>query len=61
MNTHTAKKQKNVNRPVANDFSKSMQGNKFTFRFVDNRPEAIAQRKLKEIVDNSPRSLSDLG
>ncbi|NOY83860.1 MAG: hypothetical protein GXO96_03370 [Nitrospirae bacterium] len=55
MNTHTAKKQKNVNRSVANDFSKNMQGNKFTFQFVDNRPEAIAQRKLKEIVDNSPR------
>jgi hypothetical protein len=39
---------------VANAVSQKSSGES-TFQFVDNRPEAIAQRKLQEMANNSPR------
>jgi hypothetical protein len=54
MNTHTDKTQKNKSQSVANEVSQRHGRSKTTFRFVDNRPETIAQRKLQEMVDNSP-------
>ncbi len=53
MGTYAVKRQKNVNRSVANYSFRGQRGSKSIFRFADNRPEAISQRKLQEMVDNS--------
>jgi len=55
MNTHADKTQENKRQSVANEVSQKQNGGRSTFQFMDNRPEAIAQRKLQEMVDNSPR------
>ena len=39
-----------------NKISRKQSGSKSTFQFVDNRPEAIAQRKLQEMANNSPEA-----
>jgi hypothetical protein len=57
MNTHAEKKQENKSQSVANALSKKNSGSKSTCQFVDNRPEAIAQRKLQEMANNSPRAI----
>jgi hypothetical protein len=44
-------KSRAVANTEANNKSESMQG----FGFVDNRPEAIAQRKLQEMANNNPQ------
>ena len=54
MNTHADKTQQNKSQVVANSLPKQKSGDKSTFLFVDNRPEAIAQRKLQESINNSP-------
>ncbi len=53
MNTHADKTQKNKYQSVANAVSKKQSSGESTFQFVDNRPEAITQRKLQEIANNS--------
>ena len=53
MNIHADKTQENKNRSVANEFSQKQSDGVSTFQFVDNRPEAIAQRKLQEVANNS--------
>jgi len=53
MNTHADKTQKNESQSVANVVSQKKSGGKSTFQFVDNRPEAVAQRKLQELVNNN--------
>lgn len=55
MKTHANKapQNKNHSRPNAVPFEQG--GGKSTFQFTDNRPEAIAQRKLQESVNNSAR------
>jgi hypothetical protein len=55
MNTHANQTQENKSQSVANEISKKQSGGESTFRFVDNRPEAVAQRKLQEMANNSPR------
>lgn len=62
MNTHANKAQENTlpakrqeSQSVANEVSQKQRGSKFSFRFADNRPEAVGQRKLQEIADNSPQ------
>ena len=57
MNTHADKTQENKSRSVANAVSQKQISGDPTFQFVDNRPEAIAQRKLQEMANNSPRAL----
>lgn len=57
MNTHAEKKQDNKSQSVANALSQKRSGGKSTFQFVDNRPEAIAQRQLQEMANNSPRAM----
>jgi hypothetical protein len=52
MNTHVDKTQENVHQSVSRRESNG-QGNT-SASFVDNRPEMVAQRKLQEIVNNSP-------
>lgn len=53
MNTHADKTQENKSHSVANWFSQKQSSGQSTFQFVDNRPEAIAQKKLQEVANNS--------
>lgn len=48
----------NRGRSVANQVSQKQSGVKPTFQFVDNRPEAVAHRKLQEVSRNSPASVA---
>jgi len=52
MKTYADKKQDNTSKLVATA-SRKQSGGEITSQFVDNRPEAIAQRKLQEMVNNS--------
>ena len=45
----------NKNQSVANALSQKQSNGDSTFQFVDNRPEVIAQSKLQETANNSPR------
>lgn len=54
MNTYADKTQENKSNSV-NNLSKQQSKSESAFQFVDNRPEAIAQRKLQEIANNSPQ------
>lgn len=55
MNTHADKTQEKKSQSVANAVSRQQSGGGSTFQFVDNRPEAIVQRKLQEMAKNSPQ------
>lgn len=55
MNTHVDKAQENKSQSVANGMSQMQSGGESAFQFVDNRPEAVAQRKLQEMANNSPQ------
>lgn len=55
MNTHADKTQENKSQSVANEVAQEQSGSESTFQFVDNRPEAVAQRKLQEMANNSPQ------
>ncbi|MEP0265476.1 DUF4157 domain-containing protein [Dokdonia sp.] len=52
MNTHADNVQKNKNESAASAVSQRKSSSKPTFHFEDNRPEAVAQRKILEMVDN---------
>ncbi|MCT4636075.1 MAG: DUF4157 domain-containing protein [Bacteroidales bacterium] len=53
--THADKTQETPKKSVTNEVSQRHNRVNSTFQFVDNRPEAIAQRKLQEIANNSPQ------
>ena len=55
MNTHADKTPKNKSQAVANSLPKLQSNGENTFQFVDNRPEAMTQRKLQEAIINSPK------
>ena len=55
MNTHADETQENKSQTVTAEASQIQSGGESTFQFVDNRPEAIAQRKLQEMANNSPQ------
>ena len=55
MKLYADKKQKNKSQSVANNVAQKQGVRKPTFQFVDNRPQAIAQRKRQEMVNNSPQ------
>ncbi|AXT60942.1 hypothetical protein D1816_11480 [Aquimarina sp. AD10] len=55
MNTHADKTQEKKSQSVSIAGSQMQSGGESTFQFMDNRPEAIAQRKLHEMANNSPR------
>ena len=57
MNTHADKTQENKSQSVESNHSQMQSDGESTFQFVDNRPEAVAQRKLQETVNNSPRAI----
>ncbi|QHI38334.1 hypothetical protein IMCC3317_37250 [Kordia antarctica] len=52
MNTHADKKKEHKHQSAANVITKKQSGNISTFQFVDNRPEAITQRKLRDKITN---------
>ena len=56
MNTHVDKIQKNKSKQVGDAVSQLQYSNMSTFRFVDNRREAVMQKKLQESANYSPRS-----
>ena len=56
MNTHADKTQETKSQSVANEISQKQSGEESTFQFVDNRPEAVMQRKLQEMANNSPQA-----
>jgi hypothetical protein len=57
MNTHADKTQENKSQSVSNGESQMQSSGESIFQFVDNRPEAVMQRKLKEMANNSPRAM----
>lgn len=56
MNTRAEKSQENKSQSVANEISQKHESGEHSFELVDNRPEAIAQRKLRETVNNSSQA-----
>lgn len=58
MNTYADKTQDNKRHSSADVFSHKQTGSKAPFQFVDNRSEAVAQRKLQEMADNSNSSMA---
>ena len=56
MHTQADKTKENKTQSVANDIPQKQSSSKSTFQFEDNRPEAIVQREMQEIVNNSPRA-----
>lgn len=57
MKTQTDKIQKEKSQSSSHGKFMSLSRGKSTFQFVDNRPEAIVQRKLQEIANNSPHAI----
>jgi hypothetical protein len=57
MNTHADKTQENKSQSVSAADSQMQSGGESMLQFEDNRPEAIAQRKLQEMANNSPQAL----
>lgn len=57
MNTHADKKKENKSQSVSNTVAQKHNDGEFSSQFVDNRPEAIVQRKLQEMANNSPRAM----
>jgi hypothetical protein len=55
MNTHAEKAKENKSQSSSYSTSEIQNGGESTFQFRDNRQEAVAQRKLTEIADNSAR------
>ncbi|MDP2713393.1 hypothetical protein [Rheinheimera sp.] len=57
MNTHADITQKSKTQSAANAAFKKQNFGESTFQFVNNRSEAIAQKKLQEDANNSPQAL----
>jgi hypothetical protein len=55
MNTHADETQENKSQSVSAASPQMQSGGKSTFQFVDSRPEAVSQRKLQEMTNNSPK------
>jgi hypothetical protein len=51
MNTYTEKSGENKSRSVANTNTQQKSDRKPAFQFIDNRPEAVAQKKLHELAN----------
>ncbi|MCF6323397.1 MAG: hypothetical protein L3J89_03585 [Gammaproteobacteria bacterium] len=54
MNTHAEKTQRNKSPSIANEASRKKSGGESDFQFIDSRAEAITQRNLQEMANNSP-------
>jgi hypothetical protein len=55
METHADKSEENKSHVVAGISSQHLSNGESAFQFADNRPEAIAQRKMQETINNSPQ------
>jgi len=55
MDTHADKTQENKSQSVASTIAQKQKNVESTFQFVDNRPEAIVQKKLQEMANNNPQ------
>lgn len=53
MQTYADKTQGKINQSSANAVSQKQNGSESTYQFVDNRPEAVSQRKLQAMNNNS--------
>ncbi len=53
MSKYATKKEQPQSRAIANNISAQKNNEKTSHQFIDNRPVAIAQRKLQEIANNS--------
>lgn len=53
MYSQVEKQRGNKSRAVANSVAQKKSNGKQGFGFVDNRPDAVAQRKLQEMINNS--------
>ena len=56
MYAQVEKPKENKRRAVANSVAQKRSSGEPTFQFVDNLPEAIAQRKLQEMANNTPQA-----
>lgn len=56
MNAYTDKTKENKSQSMANEVSKKSNVSGPAFQFVDNRPEAVAQKKLQVMANNSPQT-----
>lgn len=61
MNIYADSNKLNRDRAVTNAASKKQGGGRSAIQFVNNRPEAIAQRKLQDTENNSPQTRSNGG
>jgi len=53
LNTYDNKTQENKSQPFSSANTKNQSSSDSTFQFVDNRPEAFAQRELNNVINNS--------
>lgn len=53
MTTHAEKTQENKSPLIVQEASRKSGSSESMFQFVDNRPETVIQRKLREMADNS--------
>lgn len=60
MNILIQKKLENVTRTASNSFSKKRNNGNSTLQFEDNRAVATGQRKLQDMINNSPRMASQM-
>lgn len=58
MNTHADKTQENKSQSVARAVKHKQSRSESSYQFIDNRPEAIAQRKLQEMANNHKKNSS---
>ncbi|OUJ75307.1 hypothetical protein [Hymenobacter crusticola] len=57
MSTHVNKTQKSKSQPAAHAVSQRKSGDRTTAHLVNNRPEAIVQRKLQEITNSRRQTM----
>ena len=55
MNTHSGKMPANKSQSAASAISQKKSNSESAFQLVDNRPEAVAQIKLQEMVNSNPQ------
>ncbi len=55
MNKKSQKTKENHGKSVTNELSGRRRGNQ-VISFTDNRPEAISQRKVQGMINNSPKT-----
>jgi hypothetical protein len=55
MNSHAVKTSENKSQAIANSAPKLQANSDSSVQFMDNRPEAVAQGEMNEMVNNSPQ------